>query len=407
MRKSAQLGVTGIAVVAFLLTSFPAFADGILQGVITDEAGKPLKDVVVKLMSEDESLTTLETKTKKKGNYVFGVIRRGEYRVACFKDGLRVSWIDVNVATPTNPSFYSYTGDLPYGAEPPKLAISDVTEVTFDAKMTDSMTEPGTYGTGEKISPVDTVVKALEAGNMDEASKFVAYLEEENPDSEITHYLSAFVALSMSDNDKALASIDKCLEINPFFEGASLLKGKILEAQGDVEGAMEWFETEAETAQSETVKKDAYLALAVAAEDLGKPEKAQSALERLLEASPDQVELYQELAKLYSLTGNTEKAQEALLKIAELGGDQDPAVLFNLGAERFNAKDFEGAAKFFEMSIAANPDFPDSYLRLGYTKLNMGDMAAARRNLEKYLSFNPEGPNADTARELVERLPAE
>ena len=94
-------------------------------------------------------------------------------------------------------------------------------------------------------------------------------------------------------------------------------------------------------------------------------------------------------------------------KVTELGGEQDPYVLYNLGAERFNAGDSETAARHYRTAVQIKPDFADAYYQLGMTMLNIGDMPAAVENFKKYLELEPEGSHAPTARALVEQLGAD
>ncbi len=150
--------------------------------------------------------------------------------------------------------------------------------------------------------------------------------------------------------------------------------------------------------------KEAYIALAVAAEEAKRDEDAQFALEKLVEISPDQAEIYRELANVYLRTGQKDKAEAMLAKVDSLGGQQDPNVLYNLGAERFNASDFEAAAGFFARAASAKPEFAEAHLRLGYCQLNLGKKAEAIASLKRFLELQPQGEDAKTARELLQAL---
>lgn len=404
--RARRIAVGAALLATLLCWTVPALADARLVGTVENEDGEPLRDVQIRLLPEDEALSVLESKTKKKGNFVIGNVRPGEYRLVAFADGLRVSHIDVNIADPNDESRWAVETDMPYGGEMPMFTLTGVDVVTYDITMSPLVGEPGEYGTGEALSSVDVIVKAIETGKVEEAEREIDRHLAEDPDSATFNYLQAFAKLSRSDLEAAEAAVDRTLATDPSFEGACNLKGRILEQSGDREGAIEWYRKEAESAESEQVKKEAYLALTVVAEDLGKNDLAQEALEALVELSPDQPEVYQELANLYTRNGQADKAEEMMAKVAELGGEMDPNALYNLGANAMNDGDAETAVRYFEQAIEAKPDFAEAHLRLGFARLNLGDLEGAAASLRKYLELDPEGSNAAMARDLLSRLPS-
>ena len=404
--RMRRIGIGASVLAVLLACAAPALADARLVGKALDEGGKPIRDVQIRLLPTDDALSVLETKTKKKGTYIIGVIRPGEYRLVAFADGLRISHIDVNIADPNDDSRWAVDTDMPYGGEMPLFRVSGVDVITYDLTLSPLVGEPGEFGTGEMLSSVDVIVKAIEEGKIDEADREIQRHLTEDPDSATFNYLQAFALLSKNDLEGAYAAVDRALATDPAFEGAAALKGRILEAQGDREGALEWYRKEADSATNDQVKTEAYLAMTVVAEDLGKDDVAQEALEAVIAIAPDQVNLYQELANLYTRTGQIEKAQEMMDKVAELGGDLDPNALYNLGANAVNSGDQEAAVRYFEGAIAAKPDFAEAYLRLGFARLNLGNLEGAAEALRKYLELDPEGSNAAMARDLLSRLPS-
>jgi tetratricopeptide (TPR) repeat protein len=67
----------------------------------------------------------------------------------------------------------------------------------------------------------------------------------------------------------------------------------------------------------------------------------------------------------------------------------DPELLINLGLTAWNLKLTDGAAKMFQLYIAACPDSPLGYNNLGSVQCDMGDAATAIETLRNALSHMP------------------
>lgn len=402
--KISLLVTSALVLASFALT--PALAQGQLRGTIVDQDGNPVKDVEVKMIPENTSLTVLTVKSNKKGKFVFGLVRPTNYRLVAFPEGMRIYHISANRAEPDDDSAWDYEGEVPAGAELPMFTMTGVSSAQYDLKVKPSEEGPGEYGTGMPVSTTTVIIEMIQAGEVDEA---VAELErniEEKPDNATLYYLMGFAQLAGNHPDEAQAAAAKTLELDPGFEGANLLMGKAIESKGDFEGAVEYFEAEADTAIDETVVRDSLLALAVAHEQLGQEAEAMAALERVAELGSDQAGIYRELADLYLRNGEIDKAREMLAKLEELGA-ADPMILYNIGAERFNANDFQTAAELFEEAVEIDPTFAEGFLRLGYARLNLGDTAGATEALKAYLELSPEETDAtQTARGIVQQLEA-
>ena len=93
-----------------------------------------------------------------------------------------------------------------------------------------------------------------------------------------------------------------------------------------------------------------------------------------------------------------------MARVQELGA-LDPDVLYNLGAERFNASDFEAAAEYFTQLVELFPDYADGYFRLGLVRLSLADHAGAAESFEKFLELSPEDhPSVPTARAMLKQV---
>ena len=96
MMRISRPWVGGIVLLAALALAAPALAQtGGIRGKVTDQAGNPVPDAVVKI--EAKSMTRkLEVKTNKKGEYIQIGLYPGEYKITASKDNL--SWtIEKNI----------------------------------------------------------------------------------------------------------------------------------------------------------------------------------------------------------------------------------------------------------------------------------------------------------------------
>lgn len=396
-----MLFLLGIA----LLAPGVILAEGRAQGKVTDKDGNPIKGVEIRLVPTDRpDFPTIKVKTDKKGRFIFGLIRKATYRLAAFQEGLRISAIDGNIATPKDESLWAYKGPISPGGTPPELSIDGLTTVTYNLVMVPNHGDPGEWGTGQPLLPVSEIVGKINEGEVDGALEEIRRSLSSEPDDASLNYLLAYALLQKEDFEGAQAAVDKCLAIDPDFEGANQIRGKLLEAAGKSDEALEAYKKEAETAPSEQVRKDAMIAEALILLKKKQLDEAAPVLEEVVALDPEDVAALQELANCYVQMGEKEKAEEAMAKISSLGASSDPSMLYNLGAKAFNDKDFAKAAEYFEKTIAANDKFAEAYLQLGYCKLNLGDIPTALENLNKYLELKPEGPAADSARAIVQSL---
>ena len=305
---------------------------------------------------------------------------------------------------PKKEASWSAHVDVPPGAALPSFQVASNSEATFSFRMTPTTTGPGEYGTGEPLVPMDAILEMVQGGEHAKAEEEILRNLGEKPDSAAWQYLHAYTLFSQDRGEPALAAVDRAIALDPAFEGASLLRGKILEKAGRIEDAAAAFRAETGVAKTQNGRRDAWLALAVADEKLGKKEDAAADLEKVIEVAPDMADAYYELADLYTRMGRMDKVQEVNEKLKASGQTEDPNILFNVGADRFNKGDMKGAADVFARIVQLKPDFADAWLQLGYAQINQGEKQAARASLEKYLELKPDGADAATARAFLEKI---
>ncbi len=171
--------------------------------------------------------------------------------------------------------------------------------------------------------------------------------------------------------------------------------------------------------------------------EAGDADAAVAKLEEGVQAVPDFVPAWVELAQLRYRAGETQAAYDAALECLrfddealrcvavaanaaeELGLEEehqrwmavyqelnpgDPAALFNQAVVHINRLDDEAARPLLEACLEADPDFPRCLYEYGLLLLRAGDMAGAKERFERYLEVAPEGEDADTVRETLKYL---
>ena len=77
---------------------------------------------------------------------------------------------------------------------------------------------------------------------------------------------------------------------------------------------------------------------------------------------------------------------------------------YNVGEIYFSNRKIDEAIHYFELSIEIKPDWPASYLKLGYAYLNKGDNEKAKLNFNKFLELDPESSEAPAVKNIVDYL---
>ena len=141
-------------------------------------------------------------------------------------------------------------------------------------------------------------------------------------------------------------------------------------------------------------------------------EKAEVAYKKAIELKADYAEAYSGLANVYNATRKFDLAATASAKAMELsgsgagaaGGGGNADAMFNQGVILWNAGKIPEAKKQFEGAVAANPNHAESHYQLGMALVNEGNLAGAATEFETYLKLAPTGPNAATAKGILDSL---
>jgi len=185
---------------------------GRLKGKVTDEEGKPLSGVKVKLFSV-KGQSGFEVTTNAEGEWTANYIRGGGYNIDFLKAGYEPKQISTSIPEATN--------------NPP-------VEVKLK-KM-------------EGLMITDELRSALEAGNklfaekkFEEAGKIYEDLIAKNPDVYILYKNIGNFRFELQQYDLAEAAYQKVLEKEPGNADIILLIGNCYANRGEADKAMEWY----------------------------------------------------------------------------------------------------------------------------------------------------------------------
>ena len=121
------------------------------------------------------------------------------------------------------------------------------------------------------------------------------------------------------------------------------------------------------------------------------------------EISPETVNYYTNLTLIYAAAGDLDKALESAEKAVEFDSEGAGLSFFNIGVVLTNAGQGAAAIAAFERAVDVDPEMADAYYQLGLAYLGAPDsISDAVGVMERYLELVPDGPDAETARQLLE-----
>ncbi|PTN12056.1 XrtA/PEP-CTERM system TPR-repeat protein PrsT [Nitrosomonas aestuarii] len=248
----------------------------------------------------------------------------------------------------------------------------------------------------DKSSPRAGVLLALTHINANEFGKALSTiedLEKADPQNPLFHNLKGGVYIGQKDFDKARASFNKALTLQPdFFPAISNLAR--LDLQDQKPGvAKKRFE---DILKNDDRNIQAMNALAGLALSQGKPDEATKWLELSSNKNPNAVDPAIRLATHYARQGDKEKA---LLLSRKLYGmhPNEPRVIELLGQVQLAHNNHAAALDSYEKLAAELPDSAAAQLKIAEIHSIMKDYPATSAALRKALFINPDYVEAKVA----------
>jgi tetratricopeptide (TPR) repeat protein len=353
-----------LAIPLTLLFSGACFAQTVaFEGDVKGEDGKPVQKAVIKIERKDIK-GNYKVNTDKKGHYFYGGLPNGTYKITVEVEGKDRDSVD-NI----------------------KSKYGDPTNVSFD--LAQAAARAGAAGGGAAA-----ISKEQERG-MSAADK--ANYEKKKAEQE--------------------AALKKNKELNDAFNaGVDAQNNK----QWDV--AVQQFEKASQLGPEQNVVwgrlADSYTSLAATktgAEQDDNLNKAVAAYQKALELKPDAPEYHNNFALALAKQKKFAEAQAELTKAAQLDPTQAGKYYYNMGAVLVNTGQTEPAGEAFKKAIEADPNYADAYLQYGITLMGkatvgadgkMVPVAGTAEAFQKYLELAPNGPQAETAKAMLQSIGA-
>jgi len=134
----------------------------------------------------------------------------------------------------------------------------------------------------------------------------------------------------------------------------------------------------------------AWSVLAMLAADAKRWSDALEAADKTLALAPADIAALRARPEALAGLGRKEEADAALDRLAEVDRSPEGArILFNAGADAWQTKNAELAARRFEQALAANPGLYQAHTALAEVKIGGEDLAGALAELDKALALAP------------------
>jgi tetratricopeptide (TPR) repeat protein len=137
-----------------------------------------------------------------------------------------------------------------------------------------------------------------------------------------------------------------------------------------------------------------------------KMDEAEKAYLKSIELDPQNTEPYAALGNIYNSQRKFAEAAKMNEKVSSLsgaqGGGENAEALFNQGAIAFNQNKIAEAKPFLQKAIQLKPDLAEAHYLFGMVLINEGNVAEAKKSLAEYLRLAPTGPNAATAKAIID-----
>lgn len=354
-----------IALPAFLIFAIAGWAQtGSIEGDVKDEKGQPIKGAVVKFDRKDIK-GHVETKTDKKGHYFYGGFPPG----ATFRISLEVE------------------GTVRDQVDNIRVSLGDPARADFNLKDTAARKQ--------------SMAQAMATGTLTKEQERALSPEQRE-------------ALQKQMKEQA-AQISKSKELNDAYnEGRTALDAK----QFDV--ATQAFEKAAAVDPKQPAvwanMGEAYSGLAQAKTGPDQDAayaKAMESYNKALELQPENASFHNNLGTILARAKKYPEAQAEFNKAVQLDPPGASKYYYNLGAILVNAGQSDPAAEAFKKAIEADPNNADAEYQYGValsaklTTTPDGKIVpppGMQEALEKYLQLAPTGPNAESAKALLQSI---
>jgi tetratricopeptide (TPR) repeat protein len=339
---------------------------GAIEGKVIGPDGNPVgKDAALIKITRTDIKGNYKVKTNKKGEYFHAGLPMGKYDVECEMNGQvvdTVKGVQVRLGDP-----------IPVNFDLAKLAKQQ--EAMQQAAQTGQVTE-------EMARDMTPEQKAAFEKRAKEQAEMLKKNKELND-----AFNAGMEAMKGGNWDAAVESLEKAKTLDAT---QHVIFGQLAEAYAGQEKAKQGEDRKA--ANAKTIEN----------------------FEKAIELKPDDAAYYNNYGLALARGNMFDKAQEALDKAAKLDPPGAGKYYYNLGALLVNSGKSDPAAEAFKKAIEADPNYADAHYQYGIyltgkatVDSQTGEMKfppETETHFAKYLELRPDGPNAESARGMLETM---
>jgi tetratricopeptide (TPR) repeat protein len=379
-----------------------------LAGTVKDAGGNPVPNVRVRLQPTDADGAAVETKSKKDGKYLIGLVRPGQYKLAVEPgEGKALIHLKGKAIDGTDKQHVLWELDQDV-SDMPTFKVGSLNQISLDLTVGTPSASAAAQSIpqAESRAAYDDAMQKIHSGDYSGALAKLEPLLAADPDHVQLNYLVAFADHEVGKNTEALTLIDKVIAKDPTYSGAQVLRGKVLQALDKNADAEAAFRKELEQSTNKTVRLESWAALAVVLDKTGQRAAAIETLEKAVAESPTR-ELYMALSDFYAKAGEREKAAATLERAEKEAGGMDDNAMLNLAISYINDKKYDDAEKLAQR--VAGKDSTNESKSLAHSILARCELSRGRtqqgvEHLEKALALDPKSSLAAENKEILAAL---
>lgn len=321
------------------------------EGTVKGADGKPQPGVQVKIERQDVK-GIYNVKTDKKGHYFYGGLPYGRFKISVSVDGQEKD----NKMTLSK--------------------LGDTTDVSFDLAQ----------AAAGRPAEVDESGRALTAAQKAELEK--AQKEQSAAMAKNKALNEAFnagkTAAAAGQWDAAIEAFNKAGEVDP---NQHVVWGNLADSF-------------VSRARATPTNRDADLT------------KAVEAYQKAIAIKADDSAYLNNYALVLAQQKKFDEAQTTLTKAAQIDPTNAGKFYFNLGAVYVNTGNGDGATNAFKKAIELDPNYAEAYYQFGLSQMGKATIeggktvapAGTSEAFQKYLQLAPSGPNAVTAKAMLDSM---
>src|SRR5262245_17802676 len=226
-------------------------------------------------------------------------------------------------------------------------------------------------------------------GQHDAALRAVDEIVAAHPDNPEVHGRKALLLFQLGRDQEAEAALEKAFQLNPNYPYGHFLRGRVRQAEGEIQGALLLFRkaVEAYDPRSHDILASLYAAIAECEMQLNRPVACRAAWEIALTHDPNNPELRKGLQTAFGDDSVLPKAARQPYRLKGPAADAAPErkQAWQKALQEHTTGRLNDARRAFEELTAADTEDGPAWYNLALVRAWLGDNAAALPALDEYV----------------------